>query len=72
MRDIELTCGESTFEEKCHVLYGFPEEDGYTEPEEEYDGELAYIQLIHCIFHAYSEFAWQRDIRVGYCAGQVG
>lgn len=39
MRDIELTCGESTFEEKCHVLYGFPEEEGYTEPEEEYDGE---------------------------------
>ena len=34
-RDVAIICGESTFNENCHILYGFAEEDGYEGPDQE-------------------------------------
>lgn len=39
-REFECVCGESTFGADCKILYGFPEEDDYEEPLDEYDGSI--------------------------------
>ena len=35
---VEITCGESSYDEQCHVVYGFPERNNYAEPDLEYEG----------------------------------
>lgn len=40
VREFDCVCGESTFGADCKIMYGFPEEDGYSEPDNEYDGTI--------------------------------